>query len=298
MNAWGCDRCQVTYPVQPVSPPLPAQATMRAPGSPRSKKKILLVAGIGVAALAVVLILVLVMGGGGGGKKDPKDLFQSAFDAAQKGDVDALMALDVSSKAGSASECKPSKGGHSDDDDDLSPEAMKKEARKRFAKQVDDWKDVTVTVSSVEEHGDPRVMKPGKDDEGSRCTLKTEITTQMFDVAVKVKSKDGEGDDDLRLTAVEIDGLWYLTVLPSAPGGNEGKMKKFKDAMCGCKDEACADGVEKDYKEFEKTLEQKYKGMKPEDLENDKDAVKLMKLASDYEDCKMKAMFGSAGSGG
>jgi hypothetical protein len=67
--------------------------------------------------------------------------------------------------------------------------------------------------------------------------------------------------------------------LAACGGGDTGTMNKLKDRMCACTDQKCYDDVKKDEKDFEKTLESKYKDPKdaPKDLTDAYEA---------YEKCK------------
>jgi hypothetical protein len=337
MNAWGCDRCQVTYPAQPVAPPQamqPAPAQMQAPmqppqmqgygaqpgyaaqpaygaqpgyapqpghaprtGAPAAKKKILLFAGIGVAAVALIVILVVVLGGGGGGgKADPKDLYEAAATLATKGDVDGLVPLMVESQAMSAADCSGAKGAGGYGTAEME-KMMLDELRHELKREVKKWDGLTVTVESVEAKGDPKVQKAGEDEGG--CKLKSDVTSQKFKVKVKAKGKDGEAESETTMRGVQISGKWYLEELPDAPDANDdlAKMKKFKDQMCACgsdKDPSgCADKADKDYEEWTRSMADKYKDKKPEDIPQE-----LIKTAQDYADCEMKAkMAGMGGSG-
>jgi hypothetical protein len=82
-----------------------------------------------------------------------------------------------------------------------------------------------------------------------------------------------------------------LGLMAACGGGDKGKMKKMKDAMCACKDAACVDKVQKDYADFMKSMEEKYKGDKKPDED-------MMKIGEDMAKCMSDAMAGGAGAGG
>ena len=76
-------------------------------------------------------------------------------------------------------------------------------------------------------------------------------------------------------------------------GGDVATMKKLSDRMCACTDQKCYDDVKKDEKDFEKTLESKYKD--PKDIPKD-----LGEAGDAYDKCKeqAKAKIASGGGGG
>ena len=76
--------------------------------------------------------------------------------------------------------------------------------------------------------------------------------------------------------------------LTACGGGDKGKMKKMKEAMCACKDAACVDKVQKDYADFMKSMEDKYKGDKKPDED-------MMKIGEEMAKCMTDAMTGGGG---
>ncbi|HTJ42159.1 MAG TPA: hypothetical protein VL463_08685 [Kofleriaceae bacterium] len=79
-----------------------------------------------------------------------------------------------------------------------------------------------------------------------------------------------------------------LGLMAACGGGDKGKMKKMKEAMCACKDAACVDKVQKDYADFMKSMEEKYKGDKKPDED-------MMKIGEEMAKCMSDAMAGGAG---
>lgn len=283
-NAWGCDRCQVTYPAQPqaAAPPQPAYAQppppARAPKQPGSKKALLIGGGVAVVAV-VAVVLVLTLGGKHGGKGSPDALLQAAVDDAAKGDVDGLLGLEVGNDFTSYVDCKDGKQAQKAADE------MIKEARRDLEKDLDGWKGVKVTVGKVEEKGEPHVEKADKGDggDGYGCRSKYDVTEQKFTAEVTVRGPKDDKDQKTSLTfrALKIDGTWYLEDLPDPPSGDVGQLKELRDKMCACKDAACADAAQKDLEELGKTLGAKYKDTKPSE--------EMMKLVEEMSECEMKA---------
>jgi hypothetical protein len=67
------------------------------------------------------------------------------------------------------------------------------------------------------------------------------------------------------------------------------ELEGFKDKMCACKDKDCAEKVEKDYREWTKSLMEKFdKDSKPSE-DQDKKGKELDKA---YRDCKRTAKSG------
>jgi hypothetical protein len=292
MNAWGCDRCKVTYPAQSAAPVAPAASA----ASAAQKKKILLFAGIGAAAVALVVVLVVVLGGGGsGGKSTPKELFESAASLAAKGDVDGLVPLFAEQVFTKVVDCG-SKGG-AEYGGEAGQKKLVERLREDLKHQLKSWDGLTVTVSSVDEKGEADGAKAGDEKDG--CKVKVDITMQKFKVKVHAKGKDGEADSEVVMRAIKIDGRWYLEELPEAPdaSGDKAKMKTFKDRMCACDSDkdpsGCADKVDADFQTWSMKVADKYKDKKPDEAEM-KD---LAEIAKDYMDCQMKAKMAGMGSG-
>ncbi len=82
-----------------------------------------------------------------------------------------------------------------------------------------------------------------------------------------------------------------LGFIAACGGGDKGKMKKMKEAMCACKDAACVDKVNKDYADFMKSMEDKYKGDKKPDED-------MMKIGEEMAKCMSDAMAGGGAASG
>lgn len=232
-----------------------------------------MVRSAGWVACAVVVIG---CGGSKSGSATPDELAKAAVERAGQGDVDRIMELTGSPGIfDRAMECPA-------DRKDAMRTKMAAGARDEITHDLAPWKGVTGSVTAVQPKGDPHVINAGKDVSG--CKVKLDLTTQQFAVKVTAKGADGkEQTGDVKLTAIQVDGRWYLEDLGPPGGGDEAKLAKMKDAMCACKDAACVDAVQKDYADFMKALADKYKD------ENQPDEA-MMKLGEDMAKCMSKAM--------
>ena len=236
-----------------------------------------LVIGIGVGAVAVTGIIIAVVvatGGGGGGAGSRDGLVKSTLAALSDGDVDKLVELSdpegLYKKAIDCSEREQAKQGQdaaddkdadSDDDD---PAMQVKRIRRQHAKMVEELKGMKLELVSLDEKGD---RKQGGDDEGDDkgklkkgskagkgCVFRTDV--RMHDVTATVRVTEGGGEpaeQEAKLVALEVDGSWYLAMPPTlraGAGSLAGGLRKHRDRMCACKDTACADEVQKDYKDW------------------------------------------------
>jgi hypothetical protein len=292
---WACDTCKVTYPAQGAAAAVAAaSAAPVAPVAPRArrsltpKQKILVVAGAvsGVALLGIVMVLFL-GGGRGTGKTTPEELVQAAIERATAGDAEGLFALSgVEQIFDSVMDC-------SEADDSSRAERHGKDwktelvesQREELTRHIDKWKGLTITVSSVEPDGDPDVQHAGSSVGG--CKAKTDVTEQHFRAQVKVKGKDGdESDAELRFRAAQVNGLWYLDDMPSAPAGGLGKLRRIKDAMCACKDRTCAEAAQKQLEDFGKD-------MADSGATSSDDSEEQRTIINELTDCEVKAMSGN-----
>ena len=288
-NAWGCDRCRVTFPAtqQPVPfaqamPPMQPQAAYaqppmpHAPGAhaPKSKQWIFFALGGLVLAAGAVVIIVLATGGKKGGMKSANEVFQAALDRAARGDIDGLVAL-AGGDGGLTDqiECKDAKKKSEMNDE------MVKHLRAELTDDAKAWKDLAATAGVASPDGDPDVMKAGKEEDG--CSAKVDLSSQRY--KVKVKTKDAE--DDLRFTVVQIGDRYFLESLPDTPPSNEkAQLGKMRDAMCACKDAACASKVNDDFKPFMSSMQDKFKDGKATPSEDE------MKVGEEMAECMSKAI--------
>jgi hypothetical protein len=67
-------------------------------------------------------------------------------------------------------------------------------------------------------------------------------------------------------------------------------LKKYKDKMCACSDKDCAEGVDKEMRDWRKDMK---KDMKGEDKPSDSVLKEINELQSEYQAC-----YGKAGKGG
>ncbi len=271
-NAWGCDRCRVTFPPQAFQPmgSQPIANAARAPGAGGSKKGLLVVGGVGVVAVIVIAVAVS-RHGGGGGLSSAKDVFQAAIDRATKGDVDGLVELaGVDTLVGEVT-C---------DDKDKGPDSMRKamleRATEEMAGYAKAWKGVGGSVESLDPKGKPDVMTAGQAHDG--CTTKHDVTTQDYKVKVKVN----DAVTTLRFSSIEIGGKFYLADMPEEAPASTGQLDAMRDAMCSCQDKACAHKVDKEYAELVDKVQADVKSGKIP-------GSAVMKTAEAIADCRSKA---------
>jgi hypothetical protein len=284
-STWACDACRIAYPVQGAPVPPAAAPLAAAPRTRRGlepKQKILVVAGSVVGVTLLGITLVLLMGGGKrGGKATPEELFGAAIDRATAGDGDGLFALSGVQKYEGVMDCSEKGiGGRS-------PEALvreiKESQREELTRHLDRWKGLTITITSVEPKDDADVQRAGTEMGG--CIAKVDVTTQRFRVKAKVKGKDGEEHEtELRFRAAQVEGLWYLDDMPSAPAADGlGKLRAIKDRMCACKDSACAGSVQKELEDFGKDMADS--GITASD-----DSAEESRIINELTECEVKAM--------
>jgi hypothetical protein len=289
-SAWACDPCRITYPAQGTPVVAPAAPIAAAPRSRRAlapKQKILVVAG-SVAGVALIgITLVLLMGGHkGSGKATPEELFDAALDRATAGDGDGLFALSgMQQMFDSVMDCSEQPSSSlGDKHRDVRAELFD-EQRDQLTRHLDRWKGLTVTITSVEPKGEPDEQRAGVSMGG--CTARTDITTQQFRVKAKVKGKDGgENDAELRFTAAQVNGLWYLDDMPSPPGSLS-RLREIKDRMCACSDRTCAEAAQKELEEYGKTMADS--GATSAD-----DSAEQTRVINELTDCEVKAMSGGS----
>jgi hypothetical protein len=70
-------------------------------------------------------------------------------------------------------------------------------------------------------------------------------------------------------------------------------MRDFRDRMCECRTESCADRVERDYKAFERAMERKFSAKEIEKLADDRRLMKKVeRLEEERKRCRDKAKSG------
>ena len=250
-NAWACDACRVVYPVQaagappaplPVPLPIPLPAPIYAPpppvpgpaGASSAKKKIAIVAGTGALGLGLIATLVIALGGGrSGGKASAREVVEATVDRATAGDLDGLVALTLVPRIADVADC----------DSDRSLDE-RRAVRATLRDQLDHWKGLHVTVTSVEEDGSPDVKRAGRREMG--CKLDHELAHQRLRVHIHAKADGGgEDDEEVLIRATHLGEGWYLDELHDAPSiGVLGKLRAVKDKICACKDRACLDPLQ------------------------------------------------------
>ncbi len=286
-NAWGCDRCRVTFPPQAFQPmgsqpmaqppqafqPMgsqPIATAPRAPGAGGSKKGLFVIGGVAVVA-AIVIAVVVSHHGGGGGMSSAKDVFQAAIDRASKGDVDGLVALAGIETLADEVKC---------DDKDKDPSTMRKAMLQRATEEMtgyaNAWKGASGSVESLDPKGKADVTTAGQVEHG--CTTKHDITNQDYKVKVKV----GDGVATMRFSATEVQGKFYLADMPENAPVPTGQLDAMRDAMCACKDKACVRKVEKDYGAFVDKLQADIAAGKTP-------SSAVMKTAEEISECGSKA---------
>lgn len=275
-NAWGCDRCRVTYPAQAAAPSVAA-----APPAERSRSRRRWIA-IGVAVAVVGGAAIVVAATRGGGDVDvtasPQDLLQAALDHARRGDDAGLAALgggdaqiDAMIDCRDATRIRDMKEG------------LHHMVQKRIVDDAGEWKDVSATVVAVEPKGRAEDLSLAKDLDG--CTQKSHATEQRFKATVRLRADGGSGSDEehaITFSALEVDGHWYLLKMPEAPPtGDLGRLTKMRDAMCACHDLGCTEKVNKDYADFTKKMETKFKDARPD--------VRFAKVGMEMSQCEVDA---------
>ena len=145
-----------------------------------------------------------------------------------------------------------------------------KRLRRKHEKMVDEIKGMKLELVSVKEKDEKKKPKDddddkGKDDDdkgkmkkgskaGKGCVFKTDVRVHELTATVRVTEGEGEpAEQEAMLFALEVDGSWYLGMPPklrAGVGSLESGLKKYRTKMCACKDTACADEVQKDYKDW------------------------------------------------
>ncbi len=271
-NAWGCDRCRVTYPA---TQQVPAFAQAQPARAPKSRQWIVFALGGAVLVAGAIVIVVLATGGKKKGMSSAKEVFQAALDRADKGDLDGLVALAGGDGALlDQLECKDAKKAS-----DMKDE-MVKHLRSELADDAKAWKGLAGMVESVEPDGDADVMKAGKDEDG--CHAKVDFSSQPY----KVKVKTAAAEDTLSFTAVQIGDRFFLEKLPDTPPSNDkAQLAKMRDAMCACTNAACVKKVNEDFKPFLDAMQEKFKGSATPSED-------MMKVGEEMAACMEKASSG------
>src|SRR6476659_5379892 len=119
-------------------------------------------------------------------------------------------------------------------------------------------------------------------------TLRTASFPWGFHHVTSIPTVTEPREDSMKTKFAMITVALGMVGLAACGGGDKGKMKKMKDAMCACKDAACVDKVQKDYADFMKSMEEKYKGDKKPDED-------MMKIGEEMAKCMSDAMAGGAG---
>jgi hypothetical protein len=68
-------------------------------------------------------------------------------------------------------------------------------------------------------------------------------------------------------------------------------LKKYKDKMCACSDKECAEGVDKEMRDWRKDMK---KDMKGEDKPSESVMKEIMEIQSEYQACYGKSRKGGA----
>jgi hypothetical protein len=276
-------------PAQGYAMPHAQGHAMPPPGAPRSMKGLAIGLGAGMVAITgVIIALVVARGGGGGGRGSREDLVKAALAAMSAGDIGKLVelsdpvglharALDCSErdKDKGGGDPDPDKDGEGDKDaaDDTGdvddPQIEEKRIRRQAEKLVEKTKGMKFELVSIaarpDEDGRPTdgkglVMKQG-DRATKGCVFKVDVA--IHDLVAKVRITEasaGEASEqEVKLSAIDAGGSWYLMKAPkvSAGGGSMGgKLRAYKDQMCACKDRACAEKVQEEAKAWGRTVEE------------------------------------------
>jgi hypothetical protein len=131
---------------------------------------------------------------------------------------------------------------------------------------------------------------------GSRqgdCEALVDAVFQRVDVKLAVAGRGGKGEATLKLGLVELEGRFYLAELDlnlATAGGAEahkivGVMVDFTEKMCGCKDRACANAVDAEYKAW---IEQLAARADKTDRPSEEDARRFAGAVKRYAECATK----------
>ncbi|HWU88434.1 MAG TPA: hypothetical protein VN253_14205 [Kofleriaceae bacterium] len=198
---------------------------------------------------------------------DPVGLYEKAVDCSERDKAKQDKDAEADDKD---KEKDKDKDADSDDDD---PAIQAKRVRRKHEKMVEEIKGMKLELVSIKEKGDKEKgdKKKGDDDDkdgdsgtgtrmkkgtkaGKGCVFKTDLRMHELTATVRVTEGQGEpAEQEASLFAIEVDGGWYLAMPPTlraGVGALERELKKYRDKMCACKDAACADEVQKDYKDW------------------------------------------------
>jgi hypothetical protein len=223
---------QVQAPAPVLPPPGPppggpaplaraAMAPASSAGGKRSSKLPLIAAGGVVVAGGAIAAVLLLRGGGGGGVGSQEDVVKQSVAAMAAGDVDALAKLaDVEALMAQAIDC--SKRDAKDGDDDMDAAKQAKKLRRRFERDSEKTKGLSIEVVEIaQDSGDKKGKLLEKGDKaGKGCVAKTDVA--MHRVRAKLKVKQGDKpprEGTAEVEVIELDGRWYLGDPPHIKAG-------------------------------------------------------------------------------
>ena len=298
-SAYAPPQPHASTPSQPYSPyPANHGAPQGAidPAAPVAggKSKAPLFIGIGVGAVALIAVIAVAAGGGGGGSGSEEDLLKATIAALSEGDVDALVKLsDPENAISSAVECEKKGGSTYGMEEELKREA--KELRRKHEESVDQLAGAKLELVDFTSKKREQFSKGDRIGEG--CTAKTDLAEHRAKVTFKATDKKGDGkpyEGTVEIRIIQVGSRYYLERIRDfdlAGGGaaNEAltKLGELSNRMCACRDKACAEGVNDDYKKWGTEMA---RNAKPQDARAaSPDQLRQMtEYATKYTDCFTK----------
>jgi hypothetical protein len=149
--------------------------------------------------------------------------------------------------------------------------------------------------------GESRTTKAGSQlSEG--CVAKRDFVQEPISLKIRAQRDNKPAvEQTVTIQGVELDGRWYLVEVPSriqekatskAAAEAIAKMSQFTDAMCKCKDRACADKVNEDLMKWGTEMAKTADRDERPDPELAKQASEIM---TRYTECMTKAMMATSG---
>jgi hypothetical protein len=144
--------------------------------------------------------------------------------------------------------------------------------------------------------GEPYTIKSGT--QFGDCVAKRDLVQQPISIKIRAQ-RDAKPAVEQTVTfkGIELDGRWYLYELPSVIREKDSskaaqeavaKMGQFADAMCKCKDRACADKVQEELMRWATEMARTADG---KDEAPDPDLAKqASEIMTRYTECMTKIM--------
>jgi hypothetical protein len=220
-------------------------------------------------------------------------LVKRAFVALAAGDVKTLAELvDVKNVMTRAMRCDET--GDEEQRRNFDPDREAQRVERRMTEAAASAKGLSIQVLAITLEKQGERMEKGK--RLGNCEFLADVAQERVKVKLRLTRADGYSvETDVKVRALTLEGRWYLHRVPNdlAASASSGEntaevMQGHTDRMCACKDKACSEKVEAEYRawvgEMAKTAPAKRRdAIDPDEAKRFAEAAKL------YAECLMKA---------